>query len=49
MYSVTVPGAAAPSHVTRHDWSFCKQVIATQTATDRHAGSFGQLVVPMQQ
>jgi hypothetical protein len=49
MYSVTVPGAAAPWHVTRHDWSFCKQVVATQTATDRQAGSFGQLVGPTQQ
>jgi hypothetical protein len=35
--------------VTRHDWSFCRQVIATQTATDRQAGSFGQLVAPEQQ
>jgi hypothetical protein len=49
MYSVTVPGAAAPWHVARHDWSFCKQVVATQTATDRQAGSFGQLVGPAQQ
>jgi len=44
MYSLMVPGGEAPSQVTKQDWSFCKHVIATQTAMERHAGSFGQLV-----
>jgi hypothetical protein len=49
MNSLIVPGGEAPSHVTRHDWSFCRHVIATQTATERHAGSLGQLVALGQQ
>ena len=49
MYSLMVPGGEAPSQVTKQDWSFCKHVIATQTAMERHAGSFGQLVALEQQ
>jgi hypothetical protein len=44
MNSLMVPAGEAPSHVIRHDWSFCRHVVATQSARDRHAGSLGQLV-----
>jgi len=49
MYSVIVPGAEALSQVRRHDWSFARQLVATQTAMDTQAGSFGQLVELEQQ
>jgi hypothetical protein len=48
MNSLIVPGGEAPSHVRRHDWSLSKHVVATHTAIDRQAGSFGQLVALMQ-
>jgi hypothetical protein len=49
MYSVIVPGADAASHVGRHDVSFARHWVRTQVATERHAGSFGQLDEPWQQ
>jgi hypothetical protein len=48
-YSVTLPVGAAASHVRRHDWSFWRHDVVTHVAIWRQAGSFGQLVEPVQQ